>query len=122
LISPRRDRLANSHGYFAADRFTARSGEFRRHELALNPDGFIGQSDAQVCQTLVHEQVHLWQHAFGKPSGRGYHNTEWAAKMKAVGLQPSSTGPTDCQRWRRRFNWLPRLRHIRVGANTRREN
>ena len=27
-------------------------------------------SDEQVCQTLVHEQVHLWQHAFGKPSAR----------------------------------------------------
>jgi hypothetical protein len=85
-------RKANSHGYFAADRFTARVGQFRKHELALNPDAFIGQSDAQVCQTLVHEQVHVWQHAFGKPSGRGYHNTEWSAKMKAVGLQPSSTG------------------------------
>jgi predicted SprT family Zn-dependent metalloprotease len=85
-------RKANSHGYFAPDRFSARGGEFRKHELALNPDAFIGQSDAQVCQTLVHEQVHLWQHAFGKPSARGYHNAEWAAKMKAVGLQPSSTG------------------------------
>ena len=36
--------------------------------------------------------VHVWQHAHGKPSERGYHNKEWAAKMKAIGLQPSSTG------------------------------
>jgi hypothetical protein len=36
--------------------------------------------------------VHVWQHAFGKPSARGYHNKEWAAKMKVIGLQPSSTG------------------------------
>ena len=36
--------------------------------------------------------THVWQHAFGKPSARGYHNKEWAAKMKAIGLQPSSTG------------------------------
>jgi hypothetical protein len=40
----------------------------------------------------VHEQAHVWQQAFGKPSGRGYHNREWAAKMKAIGLQPSNTG------------------------------
>jgi hypothetical protein len=40
----------------------------------------------------VHEMVHVWQHAFGKPSAGGYHNKQWAAKMKAVGLQPSSTG------------------------------
>jgi hypothetical protein len=28
----------------------------------------------------------------GCPSARGYHNREWAAKMKTVGLQPSNTG------------------------------
>jgi hypothetical protein len=36
--------------------------------------------------------THVWQHVHGKPSARGYHNREWAAKMKAIGLQPSSTG------------------------------
>ena len=85
-------RKAHSHGYFSPDRFSGRVGSFGKHELALNPDGFIGQSDEQVGQTLVHEMVHVWQHAFGKPSARGYHNKEWTAKMKAIGLQPSSTG------------------------------
>jgi SprT-like family len=85
-------RKAHSFGYFSPDRFSGRVGKWGKHELALNPDGFIDQSDEQVCQTLVHELVHVWQHAFGKPSGRGYHNKEWAAKMKAIGLQPSSTG------------------------------
>jgi hypothetical protein len=86
-------RKAHSHGYFSADRFSGRDGgELRRHELALNPDAFIGQADKQILQTLVHEQHHLWQHAAGKPAPRGYHNKEWAAKMKANGLQPSSTG------------------------------
>ena len=85
-------RKAHSTGYFSPDRFSGRIGSFGKHELALNPDGFIGQSDEQVTQTLVHEMVHVWQHAFGTPSKRGYHNKEWAAKMKAIGLQPSSTG------------------------------
>jgi hypothetical protein len=85
-------RKANSAGYFSADRFSGRVGKWGKHELALNPDGFINQTDEQVTQTLVHEMVHVWQHAFGKPSARGYHNKEWAAKMKAIGLQPSSTG------------------------------
>src|SRR5262245_57993587 len=85
-------RKANSHGYFAPDRFTARIGQFGKHELALNPDAFIGESEEQVCHTLVHEMTHVWQHVAGKPSARGYHNAEWAAKMKAIGLQPSSTG------------------------------
>ena len=85
-------RRAHSVGYFSADRFSGRVGKFGKHELALNPDGFINHTDEQVVQTLVHEMVHVWQHAFGKPSARGYHNREWSAKMKAIGLQPSSTG------------------------------
>jgi predicted SprT family Zn-dependent metalloprotease len=52
----------------------------------------MGRSDEDICSTLVHEMMHCWQHVFGEPSKRGYHNKEWAAKMKAVGLQPSSTG------------------------------
>jgi predicted SprT family Zn-dependent metalloprotease len=59
-----------------------------RHELALNPDHFIGRSDEEICPTLVHEMVHVWQHQHGQPSARGYHNQEWAVKMKALGLQP----------------------------------
>ena len=85
-------RKAHSAGYFSPDRFSGRVDKLGKHELALNPDGFIRQTDEQICQTLVHEMVHVWQHAFGKPSARGYHNKEWAAKMKAIGLQPSSTG------------------------------
>jgi hypothetical protein len=88
-------RKANSFGYFSPDRFSGRIGEFgNRHELALNPDAFVGQTDEQICQTLVHEMVHGWQEqpGNGKPSTRNYHNKEWAAKMKAIGLQPSSTG------------------------------
>ena len=85
-------RKANSAGYFSADRFSGRVGKFGKHELALNPDGFIGETDEQICQTLVHEMVHVWHHAFGAPSARGYHNKQWATKMKEIGLQPSSTG------------------------------
>jgi Zn finger protein HypA/HybF involved in hydrogenase expression len=37
--------------------------------------------------------VHLWQQHYGKPSRSGYHNKEWASKMKEIGLQP--VGCTD---------------------------
>jgi hypothetical protein len=85
-------RQAHSHGYFSPDRFSGRLDNSGNHELALNPDGFINQTDEQICQTLVHEMVHVWQHAHGAPSKRGYHNKQWAGLMKAIGLQPSSTG------------------------------
>ncbi|WP_454621319.1 SprT-like domain-containing protein [Bradyrhizobium cenepequi] len=85
-------RKAHSAGYFAPDRFAGRIERAKQHELALNPDGFYGETDQQVCQTLVHEMVHVWQHVFGTPSKGGYHNREWAAKMKSIGLYPSNTG------------------------------
>jgi predicted SprT family Zn-dependent metalloprotease len=85
-------RHAHSHGYFSPDRFTGRVDVSGRHELALNPDAFVGRTDEQICSTLAHEMVHVWQQQHGKPGSRGYHNKEWAAKMKAIGLQPSNTG------------------------------
>jgi SprT-like family protein len=85
-------RHAHSRGHFSADRFAGRTAMGRKHELALNPDHFIGRSDADIAATLVHEMVHCWQQQYGKPGSRGYHNKEWAAKMKEVGLWPSNTG------------------------------
>jgi ribosomal protein S27AE len=62
------------------------------HELALNPDNFTGRSDELILSTLVHEMAHVWQQTYGEPSRRGYHNRQWAEKMREVGLQPTSTG------------------------------
>jgi Zn finger protein HypA/HybF involved in hydrogenase expression len=84
-------RRAHSRGYFSNDKFQARAGETTAHELALNPDHF-GRTDEEILSTLAHEMAHVWQCAFGKPSRGGYHNAEWAGKMKGIGLQPSHTG------------------------------
>src|SRR5262245_39137398 len=85
-------RHANTRGYFSPQRFKGRVEKETVHELALNPDNFTGRTDEMILSTLVHEMVHVWQETFGEPSRRGYHNRQWAAKMQAVGLQPSSTG------------------------------
>jgi hypothetical protein len=79
-------------GHFCAKRFVDRDGEVYHGELALNPDGFINQSDRDICSTLVHEMKHVQQEANGTAPKRGYHDKEWGAMMKAVGLYPSNSG------------------------------
>jgi hypothetical protein len=83
-------RRRGSYGYFARERFGTCDRADITDEIALNPVHFDHRSDEESLATLVHEMVHLWQFHFGKPSRGGYHNREWAAKMKAVGLQPDN--------------------------------
>ncbi len=61
-------------------------------ELAINPEYFAHYPLVELFQTLCHEMVHIWQSHFGSPGRRGYHNEEWARKMIAIGLMPSTTG------------------------------
>lgn len=79
-----------SMGHFSFERWENGSG-VKAHEININPM-HLKQGDREMCQTLVHEMVHLWQYEFGTPSRAGYHNNEWADKMEEVGLMPSSTG------------------------------
>jgi predicted SprT family Zn-dependent metalloprotease len=60
--------------------------------LALNPDNFVDRTDIEILSTLVHEQCHLYQIMVGSPPRKGYHDKEWGAIMKEIGLYPSSTG------------------------------
>jgi hypothetical protein len=89
LITLQRSR--RSYGYFCGDRF-GRTDGLVTDEIALNPRYFHVRPVDQVLSTLVHEMTHLWQHHRGKPGRGSYHNREWAARMKAIGLYPSSTG------------------------------
>jgi len=84
-------RMARVCGHFSKDRWRDEKGN-KTHEINLNPVYLARAEEMDICQTLVHEMVHLWQYEFGKPSRRGYHNKEWAAKMQSVGLMPSDTG------------------------------
>jgi hypothetical protein len=84
-------RAQGAAGYFSSNRWAHVDGR-QVHEIALNPVYFANSSLLQVFQTIAHEQCHLWQHTYGRPSRPGYHNVEWAAKMTEIGLTPSSTG------------------------------
>jgi predicted SprT family Zn-dependent metalloprotease len=85
-------RSKKAYGYFAGARFGVRAGKETTDEIALNPSTFAARTETEILSTLVHEMAHQWQQQHGKPSRTGYHNKEWANKMRAVGLVPSSTG------------------------------
>lgn len=86
-------RHAKARGYFSPERFTGRvEAKAAAHELAMNPDCFAGRTDEEILSTLAHEMAHVWQQSHGKPPTRCYHDRQWAAKMREIGLQPSTTG------------------------------
>ena len=84
-------RKSGVMGYFSPERWGNATGE-TRNEIAINPSFLASSRLIEICQTLVHEMAHCWQHQFGKPSRKGYHNLQWARKMMSIGLMPSSTG------------------------------
>jgi len=86
--------LRSSHrhyGYHHRERFINLQGQML-DELGLHPGFFTLRPVEEVLSTLVHEMVHHWQDTFGQPSKSNPHNRQWAAKMREVGLEPSSTG------------------------------
>lgn len=88
-------RHARSYGYFSGERFEpAYEGNqpAATDEIALNPSHVAERPAKKVLSTLVHEMCHQWQHWHGKRPTRCYHDRQWAAQMKEVGLYPSSTG------------------------------
>ena len=85
------NRSKRTLGYFSPGRFVRHDGQLT-HEIALNPAYFAARTLKDTLSTIAHEQVHLWQDAFGQPSRRGYHNKEWSTMAEAIGLMPSDTG------------------------------
>jgi hypothetical protein len=79
--------------FFSSERFVNASDPKEiTDEIALNPLHFATRKPDEVLSTLVHEMVHLWQHHFGERPRKGYHDGQWAAKMREVGLIPTATG------------------------------
>jgi predicted SprT family Zn-dependent metalloprotease len=86
-------RHKGAFGFFSGGRFqNTVNREEVTDEIALNPAHFATRTPEQVLSTLAHEMVHLWQHHFGEPPRKSYHDKQWAAKMNEIGLIPSATG------------------------------
>lgn len=77
-------RLARSLGFFAPERWR-NAGDQTTHEISLNPDHLTRKNAKDAASTLVHEMMHLWRHEQGNPPRGGYHDTEWADRMEAIG-------------------------------------
>jgi predicted SprT family Zn-dependent metalloprotease len=86
-------RKQGSYGYFSGERFqnTVNHAEVT-DEIALNPTHFATRTPEEVLSTLAHEMVHLWQHHYGNPPRKSYHDKQWAMKMREIGLIPTNTG------------------------------
>lgn len=78
-------------GYHHKDRFIDQEGNLLS-ELGLHPAFFTLRPVEFALSTLAHEMVHHWQSEFGCETPSNPHNPEWAHKMEAIGLMPSSTG------------------------------
>ena len=85
-------RKSNAVGIFIFKSFQEKNGTKTISEISLNPDCFTNRPDMVILSDLAHEMCHVWQAYNGHPSRAGYHNREWADKMKSIGLMPSSTG------------------------------
>jgi hypothetical protein len=84
-------RKAHPFGYFGADHRPYR--QHRSARACAQPGRLHRTQRSGDLLHAVHDQVHVWQQARGQPSKRSYHNKQGcAAKMKAIGVQPSSTG------------------------------
>ena len=104
IITTQRHRGAS--GFFSPESYMQRKfdkdgvmlcPEFKVHEIAIMPDCMYDRPDREVLSTLVHEMCHLQQQEQGTPSRNGYHNKQWVAYMRAVGLEPSSLGRFDAR-------------------------
>lgn len=70
----------------------AGSIDWRLPHLSLSIEWLQAAQEAEVMAFLAHHLVHLWQHHAGQAGRRGYHNQEWAGKMRSIGLVPSTIG------------------------------
>jgi hypothetical protein len=86
-------RHKGAYGYFSGDRFASVADPKElTDEIALNPMLFANRTSIEVLSTLAHEMAHLWQHHFGEPPRKSYHDKQWARKMHEIGLIPTATG------------------------------
>lgn len=84
-------RTGRSLGHHSSARYVDRGGA-TADEINLNPIYFATRPIEDTLSTLAHEMAHQWRDHGEDPPRRCYHDKAWAAKMKEIGLHPSSNG------------------------------
>lgn len=84
-------RSMGTLAYFTTNKWQQTNG-LPVGEIVLNPALFGEYSWVSLMKAIAQQQCHMWQHLYGEPSRPGYHNTQWAEKMKEIGLMPTATG------------------------------
>ena len=64
-------------------------------EVGINQLYLADRPFFEVLGTLLHEELHAWQHAHGEPGRGNYHNKEFRAKAKSLGLIIDAGGVTE---------------------------
>jgi len=80
-----------------------RLGQFRgghnplglKGEIILNDRHFSSRHRWQILGTLLHELLHGWQQAHGRPGKHNYHNVQFRRKARQFGLIIDPRGHTE---------------------------
>ena len=84
------DPLRRAYGHFRA----GPNGFGLSSEIAIN-ENYLGKRPFwEVLGTLLHEQLHAWQEAHGKPGRGNYHNKQFCQKADSLGLVVDNKGVT----------------------------
>jgi predicted SprT family Zn-dependent metalloprotease len=74
-------------GYFSPDKWTDDNGNLI-HEIALNANVLSGGDLPKIVMILAHEMIHLEQHHTNQAPRPGYHDRNFAARCRSIGIIP----------------------------------
>lgn len=88
-------RKANVYSEMNPHNYVEVATNQKMHEIILNPQWFGLKPRIEILQYIAHQMVHVYQHTYGEPAGKGKHDEQFLDYMMAIGLMPSDTGLPD---------------------------
>lgn len=88
-------RKTNMYSEMKHNSFVELGTNNKINEIAINPQWFGVKPRIEILQYMAHQMVHVYQHTYGEPAGKGKHDEQFLDYMNAIGLMPSDTGLPD---------------------------